>query len=496
MRWIQSLALLCGIIFQETSIARAESTFSSSKQIYNPNREQRSTMATKIPKPYGLIFYPNPHLNLLERIIAIVLYLFDLGGFRKLGKTEIGTQKSQEQLTKVRNMIAGSEKPLCKSSIQQWAAMTKGNLVAESTGSIPFRRDILRSWGILNHEQEKASRGWLENILDKAKPEEQGVKILVRFPASLLPPDVQKKGTVLDYSGCLGVDFQDIDLRTLAATSKVPVLVQFHGGGMVVGVTNDHLLVAETVDLINNAPENCDTNDLIVVSVDYRLAPEHPFPLGVLDALSAMEYLLGGNDKFRIHVSGNSAGANMSLVAGFEAFRKYPGKVASIQSQSPFVNPSADTMSYYMNQKGFPNIGFLRWCWRAYLGLEPPSDNDDDATTDLEKVLRKGSNYATWGEWKTQHPEPLHRLVNPALGIPPNMGPKNPKAPRIMIRYNRGDPLHNDGEMVVQALAGTTAKFYEEDGMHVNVFRPTMGKYPQPYWKVWGEMVFGNGDTK
>jgi len=151
--------------------------------------------------------------------------------------------------------------------------------VAESTGSIPFRRDILRSWGILDYEQEKATRGWLENIIDKAKPEEQGVKVLVRFPASLLPPDVQKKGTILDYSGCLGVDFQDIDIRKLAA-SNVPILVQFHGGGMVVGVCHDHLLVQETVDLIRNAPEN--GRDLIVISVDYRLAPDHPFPLGII----------------------------------------------------------------------------------------------------------------------------------------------------------------------------------------------------------------------
>mmetsp|Transcript_10790 Transcript_10790/g.12216 ORF Transcript_10790/g.12216 Transcript_10790/m.12216 type:complete len:122 (-) Transcript_10790:628-993(-) len=112
--WIQSLVLLLGIIFQETTIARAESTFSSEKQILihnQQNKEQsaRSKMATKIPQPYGIFFHPNPSLNLLERFIAMLLYLFDLGGFRKLGHTKIGSQDSQEQLDKVRKLIASSE---------------------------------------------------------------------------------------------------------------------------------------------------------------------------------------------------------------------------------------------------------------------------------------------------------------------------------------------------------------------------------------------------
>jgi acetyl esterase/lipase len=64
------------------------------------------------------------------------------------------------------------------------------------------------------------------------------------------------------------------------------------------------------------------------VSVEYSLAPEYPFPAAIIDALSVVEFLLDGNPSRKIHIGGVSAGGYLALVAGFEAFRKYPGRIS------------------------------------------------------------------------------------------------------------------------------------------------------------------------
>merc|ERR1712071_167181 len=160
-----------------------------------------------------------------------------------------------------------------------------------------------------------------------------------------------------------------------------------------------------------------------------------------------------------------------------------------------------DSLSYYMNQAVLPSIAFLRWSWRTYLGLqkpkETPIENNDDDESELEKVLRKDSNYSSWNAWKAHHSsEALHRLVNPALDIPEGLnGDKVKIAPKIIVRYNIGDPLHDDAKIVVEALkpkTGGNASFYEEMHLHCNIAGPYDASAPQEYWKVWSEAVFGN----
>lgn len=63
------------------------------------------------------------------------------------------------------------------------------------------------------------------------------------------------------------------------------------------------------------------------MSVDYSLAPERPFPFGVIDAISVVEFFVKSNPNRKIHISGISAGGNLALVSGLESHRKYPGRV-------------------------------------------------------------------------------------------------------------------------------------------------------------------------
>lgn len=91
---------------------------------------------------------------------------------------------------------------------------------------------------------------------------------------------------------------------------KLPVLVQFHGGGWVIGDLESH---------DNMCRYFANEADVIVVAVDYRLAPEHRFPAGIEDAITAAEWVHAnaasfGGDNTKMAVTGDSAGGNMAAV--------------------------------------------------------------------------------------------------------------------------------------------------------------------------------------
>ncbi|CAE6424770.1 unnamed protein product [Rhizoctonia solani] len=100
-----------------------------------------------------------------------------------------------------------------------------------------------------------------------------------------------------------------------------PVLVYFHGGGWVLG----------NIDTENSfSARTCLTAKCVVVSVDYRLAPEHVFPAAVDDSWTAIEWIYerGANelgiDPLKIAVGGSSAGGNLSAVLTQRAVQRSP----------------------------------------------------------------------------------------------------------------------------------------------------------------------------
>jgi acetyl esterase len=94
-----------------------------------------------------------------------------------------------------------------------------------------------------------------------------------------------------------------------------PCLVFFHGGGWVIGNLETHDVVCRK--LAHEA-------ELIVISVDYRLAPEHKFPAAVDDAIAATAWIAAnarqlGIDASRLMVGGDSAGGNLAAVVALAA---------------------------------------------------------------------------------------------------------------------------------------------------------------------------------
>lgn len=151
-----------------------------------------------------------------------------------------------------------------------------------------------------------------------------------------------------------------------------PVLLFFHGGGFV-------LCDLETHDGL--CRELAARTGALVVSVAYRLAPEHPAPAAAEDAYAALRWAAGsaadeeGGDPDRIAVAGDSAGGNLATAACLLA-RERGGPVPVAQFLAyPALDPRLETAS--VREFGDPGGCFLttahmRWYWDRYLdGARP-----------------------------------------------------------------------------------------------------------------------------
>ena len=198
---------------------------------------------------------------------------------------------------------------------------------------------------------------------------------------------------------------------------ETPLLLFFHGGGFVVGSIDTHDGVCRKLAAETGYP---------ILSVEYRLAPEHPFPAALRDCYGALEWVAGnagelGADPDRLVVAGDSAGGNLAAATALLARDRDGPSIASQVLVYPVTGDPRGTDSYSENAEGyFLTADQMEWYHDRYLA------DDIDA----------GNVYAR------------PRLCRDLSGLPP--------ATVITAGF---DPLRDDGAAYARALA--------EDGVDV-----------------------------
>ncbi len=218
----------------------------------------------------------------------------------------------------------------------------------------------------------------------------------------------------------------DIPIRIYRNSDDVtPGIVYFHGGGWVIGDLDTHDSVCTQL---------VEATGFTVISVDYRLAPEHPFPAPVDDCYQAFCWVAEHAvdlkiDAGRLAVAGDSAGGNLSTVVAMLA-RDQNGPTPAFQLLVyPVTNTAMNTASYEENAEGYLlTKDGMQWFWDLYIGEDDTHRNNTLAA-------------------------PL--LADNLAGLPP-----------ACILTAEFDPLRDEGEAYGEALssAGVTTTVKRVDG--------------------------------
>ena len=166
-----------------------------------------------------------------------------------------------------------------------------------------------------------------------------------------------------------------VPIRIYTSEGRMPkgVLVYLHGGGWVLGSIVTHDVLCRSI---------ANAAGCIVVSVDYRLAPEHKFPAAPEDCYAATKWVAAnaasfGGDPNRVAVGGDSAGGNLAIATALMARdRGGPNLVFQLLFY-PAISAANDTPS----QKEFDRDGFIlsradmEWFWNHYLNSAADRNN-------------------------------------------------------------------------------------------------------------------------
>jgi epsilon-lactone hydrolase len=172
--------------------------------------------------------------------------------------------------------------------------------------------------------------------------------------ASALPAEVEV--TAVDAGGVA------CDWVLPSGVRRPRTILFFHGGGYVLGSAQTHRHLAFEIAAAADAE---------VLVVDYRLAPEHPFPAAADDAMTAYKWLLGqGIPPAQIAIVGDSAGGGLALATVLSAAKAGLPRASCLLAICPWTDLSNSGASIAANRLNDPSVTEASLNWLAALYLE------------------------------------------------------------------------------------------------------------------------------
>ncbi|TPK87037.1 alpha/beta hydrolase [Mesorhizobium sp. B2-4-13] len=176
---------------------------------------------------------------------------------------------------------------------------------------------------------------------------------------------------------------QDVAIRVFAPSRKrPPLLVFFHGGGWMYGNLDSHDSLTSGLAA---------AGDFMVIAVDYRLAPEHPYPAPFDDAWNSLAAIMAdadrlGFDSDRVGVAGDSGGGNLAAGVALKARDLGAPKLCCQVLLYPALTTDFTAPSY-TERAVVPLLTTeeVKFCWRTYL------DDQFDTPTDYAAPLQAQS---------------------------------------------------------------------------------------------------------
>jgi acetyl esterase len=224
----------------------------------------------------------------------------------------------------------------------------------------------------------------------------------------------------------------------------LPLLVYLHGGGWVAGSVATHDPFCR---LLSEAAQ------VVIASIEYRMAPEHPYPAAVDDTLAAVQWAHQhagecGGDVTRLALGGDSAGANLAAVVA----NRLCATAGNLPLRALLLlypvtdSPQACHPSYIENATGYGlEAKLMRWFWRQYAPGVSPAD-PDVSPLQLHKVPALPPTLVTTAEYDVLRDEGLayaQKLAAAGVAVTrqhaPDMHHNFPVHPATVARFPQCD---------------------------------------------------------
>ena len=254
---------------------------------------------------------------------------------------------------------------------------------------------------------------------------------------------------ILTQEGCSFVFYLPKEQENL------PVLIYIHGGGFLGGKTE----MCE-----NLCRDLARSGHAAVFSVEYRLAPEHPYPAGLWDCFRAVDYILAhlsdyGADENRVSIAGDSAGGNLALCCSMREAQRGTKRIRRQFLLYPAVNIGKHEPEGYRWREDF-------YGWSA-----------DGAEREVQKKL--AHDVGIFDDLMTEaYAGGIEKTKDPYVS--PLLNRDWHDMPETVIALGEYDYLTQEGMYLAQqiAKAGTPVTVYHYLGM-CHAFAENLGAFPQ-----------------